>query len=170
MSTQHDFYAVSFEYRRNPARADAGRILLGVGVEFLHEKLWIVGVQGRDFLTDAEVGLLDPIARDLLVSPIDLLGSKLRDVLRSGEAVQFGDVLRILAARNPWSLHVTPPEPFRDEEILAHPASPEQIVRDSTLVYWKRYRLEHAPVTPAPSPIRPWMARPRWWEVQSDAA
>ncbi|WP_156629671.1 hypothetical protein [Methylobacterium sp. Leaf85] len=98
------------EYRPNPARAD-GAVPLGLVIEFVRSDAWVVGLAMRSEFPKSLLAAMDPLARELADSRIQLMRD---EVGKARElAKDPGDVLRILASANPWSLHVKPPCEFQ---------------------------------------------------------
>ena len=110
MIANNKFLYSLIEYRQNPARAEHGKVVLGVVVEFEVDGTWVVGLYGRDSIGPEETSSLDPIARDLYSNPGELMDQELRKIIYSHDHQQTGDVLKMLSSENPWSFFVTAPQ------------------------------------------------------------
>jgi hypothetical protein len=95
------------EFRSNPANSKEGVEHLGLVLEFTTPHYWVVGLAMRAALDPKILDKLDPLSRSLLENRSTVTESEIDDALR--KASRPGDVLRLLAHSNPWSLHVTEP-------------------------------------------------------------
>ena len=94
------------EFRPDPSDSKRGVEWLGIALEFTTPSHWIVGLAMRAIL-DSDLSKLDPMSRELLEKRSDVMEAEIKQILP--RASQTGDVLRLLAANNRWSVHVTEP-------------------------------------------------------------
>jgi hypothetical protein len=97
----------TLQFRFDPHRPSAGLLDLGFAVEFTTSTYWVVGLAVRATLDEKYVSGLDDLTRKLLEQRMAVLTREVDQTLYKAE--QPGDALMILAARNPWSIHVTSP-------------------------------------------------------------
>lgn len=95
------------ELRNNPARPEAGGKSLGLVLEFATDEYWVVAIAMLATIREEDMLRMDPLSREIVENRVKILKSEVRSVLP--KIGQPGDVLRSLAAANPWSLHVTSP-------------------------------------------------------------
>ena len=108
MRKANQFQYSVVQYRRDPTEPDDNSVVLGFAVEFATSDYWVVALGMRATLAEDELQRLDPLTRDLLQDPSDLLKGEIISALRGVQ--KPGDVLRRFAANNPWSIHVSPPK------------------------------------------------------------
>jgi hypothetical protein len=113
------------QYRHNPADAVKGVIDLGFAVEFTTQKAWVVGLALRAALDEAQIADLDDLTRKLLEQRSAIVSREIEQVLQ--KAMRPGEALALLAANNPWSLHVTAPKK------LALPAAERRALSKATV-------------------------------------
>jgi hypothetical protein len=92
------------EFRRNPARADARDVRLGLVIEFVTAEYWVVGYT---LFPNLEVSDLDPLSKSIVDRRETIVGEEIRKAV--DKATQLGDVVQLLSANNRWAMHVTEP-------------------------------------------------------------
>jgi hypothetical protein len=96
------------DFRPNPADPAKGVINLGFLLEFTTEEYWVVGMVILAALDKAAMATIDTVSRQLLENREDVIEREVRQILSQAE--RPGQVLPLLAAANPWSLHIGAPE------------------------------------------------------------
>jgi hypothetical protein len=136
-------------YLVDPARPDLFPVPLGVAVEVVVGKQWLVGISVRSALSEEEIGLLDGIARDLLRNPFELMKSDVSALTVNSQ--KPGDILHALASTKIWSMNVTSPQPW---SLSLKRGSIQPQVKEEMSVLWKKVvaellrgaaKEEHAP-------------------------
>ena len=154
MIAENSFLACRIEYRHNPAISEAGFLHLGVVVEFESDGMWVIGVRVRKVLSPEQQTQLDPIAKDLLSGNLPKFVSRMvMESISTGDVANPGAVLHLLAANNPWSIHVTPPETYRkpEEDQIADLALAVYLNHDYEYMVFSR-PVEEVQVEELPSP------------------
>jgi hypothetical protein len=95
------------QFRWNPIDPTQGLMDLGYAIEFTTSTYWVVGLAVRATLDESYLAQLDDLTRKLLDERMAVLTRELEQTLH--KATEPGDALVSLAARNPWSIHVTAP-------------------------------------------------------------
>jgi hypothetical protein len=95
------------QFRWNPIDPAQGLMDLGYAIEFTTSTYWVVGLALRATLDENYLAQLDELTRKLLEERLAVLTRELEQTLP--KAAEPGDALVALAARNPWSIHVTVP-------------------------------------------------------------
>lgn len=107
MKPDHFNFSV-IEYRANPSQRDENPLVLGFVLEFMLPDFYVVACAMLDPLEKEKLERMDPLTRELLEKPGSLLDEEIRTAITNTN--KPGDVLKYLAANNPWSIHVCPPE------------------------------------------------------------
>jgi hypothetical protein len=122
------------EYRPDPIDAETGVIGLGFLIEFTTEKYWVVSAVLRAGIEDPQLAGLDDLAKQVLQHRSEVISKEINRVLPF--AHEPGQALSLLAASNPWSLHISEP---REIEVTAKAsdASFESIQEEYAYsIYW----------------------------------
>ena len=112
MKPDHFYFSV-IEYRTNPSERDEDPIVLGFVLEFMLPDFYVVACAMLDPLEKEKLEQMDPLTRELLEKPGSLLDEEIRAAITNTS--KPGDVLKYLAANNPWSIHVCPPEEVKSD-------------------------------------------------------
>lgn len=115
MKPDHFCFSV-IEYRANPSQRDENTIVLGFVLEFMVPDFYVVACAMLDPLEKEKLEQMDPITRELLEKPSSLLEEEIRAAITNTN--KPGDVLKYLAANNPWSIHVCPPKEVESESAV----------------------------------------------------
>jgi hypothetical protein len=129
--TKKKIWYSELQFRYNPADPAQGTIDLGWALEFMTSHYWVVGLALRAALDEKRFSDLDELTRKLLDHRMDVMTRELEQVLQ--KAQRLGDVLKALAARNPWSLHVASPRWLHltaSEQKASDKSSAEKLTED----------------------------------------
>ncbi len=95
------------QFQPNPNFPSEGALDLGFALEFTTSKYWVMGLAIRATLEEKYLATLDDLTRRLLEERMAIMTREVEQTLNKAD--QPGDALTILAARNPWSIHVSAP-------------------------------------------------------------
>jgi hypothetical protein len=118
------------QFRVNPGSPNEG-LDLGFAIEFTTSKYWVVGLAVRAGLDDKYLAALDDLSRKLLQERVAVLTREVEQTLN--KAGEPGDALSILAASNPWSIHVTAPRSLKlsaSEQKASDKVTTEKVAED----------------------------------------
>jgi hypothetical protein len=105
--TDRQIWFSELQFRWNPIDPAQGLMDLGYAIEFTTSTYWVVGLALRATLDETYLAQLDDLSRKLLEERMAVLTRELEQTLP--KAIEPGDTLATLAARNPWSINVTSP-------------------------------------------------------------
>lgn len=108
MSKKREVHFSLIEFRPDPSDSKRDVEWLGVALEFTTPSYWIVGLGMRATLDSETLSKLDPMSRALLEKRSDVIEAEIKKILP--QASRTGDVLRLLAVNNQWSMHVNEPQ------------------------------------------------------------
>jgi len=144
------------QFRRQPNADGAGAVNLGFIIGFETKQCAAVGLAVRASLDEKMLAELDPLSREVLENRLDVLVAEVDAALNGHHKPK--DVLRALAAQNPWTLCVTPPQ---EAEVSVAAdfdnASVQKVAEDYVLRLYSRNVLEAqhtGPAVAAPAPRR----------------
>ncbi len=92
------------DFRPNPADPDKDAIRLGFLLEFTTADYWAVGAVMLATLDDAALAGLDELSRKLIENRKDVIEHEVQRTL--SQVREPGQALPLLAAANPWSIHI----------------------------------------------------------------
>ena len=125
------------EYRTNPGRPEQGSFPIGIALEFTTAEYWVVALVLRANLDPVDLSSTDALTRELLENRAEILKAEVTQVIERAQSP--GDVLRILADENPWSIHVSSPMetrlPSKDRQA---DLSVEKLLDHFIAMAWKR--------------------------------
>lgn len=152
------------EHRANPADGSHS-VLLGVVLEFLTHDMWVVSLIARDFLRDDEIASLDKLGRELLANPSVLLTQKVQKTLGSDGPMEPGDVVRLLADQNPYSIHFGEPGVLDiPDERSVEAASDFTSANMVRMIFTRKYLGSIGERDRQALPEhKPWFGRPQFW-------
>ena len=130
------------EYRPDPARPTEGRLGLGVALEFTTARYWVVGLAMRATIEKASLDAMDRLTKDVLENRVAVVAAEIQAVLEL--ARQPGDVLRLAASRNPWSISIGVPVPLKVPAIEdGERASVERILEEYVFhIFTRQHAIE----------------------------
>src|SRR4051794_2697040 len=108
MTEHRRLHYAQVEFRPNPARPEEGRLPMGMIMEFTTPEYWVVGLAARVAFPPKALEGLDPLSRELLERRPSVIEIEIGRLLNKAE--KPGDVLKLLAQYNQWSIHVTEPK------------------------------------------------------------
>jgi hypothetical protein len=95
------------DYRPNPIDPVKDVVNLGFLLEFTTSEYWAVATLIVAALDDSALVAADKLSRELLEHRKEVIENEVRRVLP--RARKPGEVLRLLAGSNPWSIHISAP-------------------------------------------------------------
>ena len=98
------------DFRPDPADPDKDAIGLGLLLEFTTENYWAIGMVMLAAIDDAALARLDELSKKLIENREHIIGQEIRRTLP--QAKKPGQALPLLAAANPWSMHISTPVEF----------------------------------------------------------
>ena len=106
-----NFTFSELQYRANLVGQPIKPINLGILIEFKVENAWVVALVMPCTIKHQALEGLSRLSRELIDAREQIIADEITVVL--DEVAQPNGVLRLLAARNPWSFHVTFPQTRR---------------------------------------------------------
>jgi hypothetical protein len=122
--TGRDVSFAAIEYRPSMS-VENKAINMGVLIEFVTERAWVVGLAMRHHVDVDAYGTLDQLSKDIVDARNGVISGEIDAALLA--ARQPGDVLRRLAAQNIWSFHVGDLRTMRIEVSDGDRSSAEQL-------------------------------------------
>jgi hypothetical protein len=144
------------QYRHNPADASQGKMDLGWAMEFTTSRYWVVALALRATLDEKLIAELDELTRKLLEHRMDVLTRELEQILPSVR--RLGDAVGMLAAHNPWSIHVVTPRSLiltDVEQRASDKASAEKLAEDYMLRIFEQSIAQPVDARGGPASLRP---------------
>jgi hypothetical protein len=133
MTDSKKIWYSELQFRFNPADPSQGTMHLGWALEFTTNHYWVVGLALRAALDEQRVAELDDLTRKLLEQRMAVFTREVEQVASLSKALRVGDVIRELAARNPWSFHVAAPRSIAlsaSEQKASDTSSAEKLTED----------------------------------------
>jgi len=154
MTAKHKICYSVVQFRREPNADGRGAVCLGFIIGFETKQFAAVGLAVRASLDERMLAGLDPLSREMLENRQDVLVAEVDAALNGHRKPK--DVLRALAAQNPWTLSVTPP---KEAELDVAPdldkASVQKVAEDYVLRLYSRSLLQTQPVEPTLGALAP---------------
>jgi hypothetical protein len=150
MSKNREVHFSLIEFRPDPSDSKRDVEWLGVALEFTTPSYWIVGLAMRATLDSDTLSKLDPMSRELLEKRSDVMEAEIKQILP--RASRTGDVLRLLAHNNQWSVHVSEPQTMEiKDDGATKDHSIEQMLEEYIFKLWstpaQRPKASHKPKT-----------------------
>jgi hypothetical protein len=123
------------EFRPDPS-TNARAVDLGMLVEWTTDEAWVVGLGMRAVVDEAKLSGLDALSRELVVNRSAVIEKEILGAIQS--ATEPGDVLKILATRNTYSMHITAPIPFELPRARTRDHTLDETVSHYILTLYKR--------------------------------
>jgi len=132
------------DFRPDPADPSRDAINLGFLLEFTTANVWAVGVVMLAALDEAALAGLDELSRKLIENGEDVIRHEVRRTL--SQAQKPGQALPLLAAANPWSIHIGVPAELDVSGVRpVSGASVEKIAEQYALSLLDRASTKHKP-------------------------
>lgn len=107
MTAKRQVWASRIDFRPDPGDPVKNIINLGFLLEFNTKEYWVVAMIMLATIDDAALSGVDELSRKLIESRQKVIENEIRRVLP--RANKLGEVLPLLAAANPWSMHIAVP-------------------------------------------------------------
>lgn len=130
-------WASRIDFRPDPADADKGAIDLGFLLEFTTEDYWVIAMIMLAAVDDTSLAGLDELSRKLIDNRREIIRSEVQRILP--RANKPGELLPLLSAANPWSIHIDAPTTLDISTVrAASGASVEKIAEKYALSFFMR--------------------------------
>jgi len=119
---------------------------MGMIMEFTTPEYWVVGLAARVAFPPKALEGLDPLSRELLERRPSVIEIEIGRLLNKAE--KPGDVLKLLAQYNQWSIHVTEPKIAQLDERTRKTDSIEKMAQHYAFVLYQRGLTEEVVAQP----------------------